>query len=181
MMANIRLFYALPLPESFRQEIQERFITAKHLPVKWTPPENLHITVAFIGSVDRKDLPGIISRGRDAIQNIPAFSLPYTGTQIIRNKGKPVMIWSTYAANLPFLNLYRELHRVLNLRPHPAPAPHTTLTRIKKPVELPPGLTDGLSISLREIPVRSIVLYESLLRAEGPEYRTLITLPLVAS
>ncbi|HUO86433.1 MAG TPA: RNA 2',3'-cyclic phosphodiesterase [Thermoanaerobaculia bacterium] len=50
----MRLFVALPLPAAVREEVGRR-ITAerRRLPAaRWTPPENLHLTLVFLGPVD---------------------------------------------------------------------------------------------------------------------------------
>ena len=46
-----RLFVAVELPESVSQHLSER---QTDLPgVRWTAPENLHLTIRFIGEVPR--------------------------------------------------------------------------------------------------------------------------------
>lgn len=52
---TVRAFFGLPVPEAQREELG-RFISvcAKIAPdFRWTPTENLHVTIRFLGSVDR--------------------------------------------------------------------------------------------------------------------------------
>ena len=61
---NVRAFFGLPIPESHRYEVG-RFITgcAAAAPTfRWTPVSNLHLTVRFIGSVERETVDLIADR-----------------------------------------------------------------------------------------------------------------------
>jgi len=61
---NVRAFFGLPIPESHRDALG-RFITgcAAAAPTfRWTPVSNLHLTVRFIGSVERETVDRIADR-----------------------------------------------------------------------------------------------------------------------
>jgi 2'-5' RNA ligase len=61
---SIRAFFGLPIPEPQRDELG-RFITecAALAPTfRWTPISNLHLTIRFVGSVDRQVVEGIADR-----------------------------------------------------------------------------------------------------------------------
>jgi 2'-5' RNA ligase len=60
----VRAFFGLPVPDAQREALA-RFITesaAAAPSFRWTPAANLHLTVRFIGSVDRSLVEGIASR-----------------------------------------------------------------------------------------------------------------------
>jgi len=61
---KVRAFYGLPLPETQRQELGRYLETcAKVAPeFRWSVVDNLHITVRFMGNVDRVVAEGIASR-----------------------------------------------------------------------------------------------------------------------
>ncbi len=72
---RVRAFFGLPVPEPHREELG-RFIpeSAKLAPgFRWTPAENLHLTVRFVGSVDR----ALIETVADALseKTLHAFQL----------------------------------------------------------------------------------------------------------
>ena len=55
---RVRAFFGLPVPELQREELG-RFIAecAQAAPgFRWTPAENLHLTVRFVGNVDRAEV-----------------------------------------------------------------------------------------------------------------------------
>jgi len=61
---NVRAFFGLPVPESHRRELAD-FITACAAAApsfRWTPVSNLHLTVRFIGSIDRAAVDQIADR-----------------------------------------------------------------------------------------------------------------------
>ncbi len=51
---KVRAFFGLPLPEAHRAGLAGYIAEcAKHAPeLRWTPPENLHLTVRFLGHLD---------------------------------------------------------------------------------------------------------------------------------
>lgn len=73
--ARVRAFFGLPVPESQRAELAE-FVAASAkaaLEFRWTPAANLHLTVRFIGHVERELVEGIADRL--ALISLPAFDL----------------------------------------------------------------------------------------------------------
>jgi RNA 2',3'-cyclic 3'-phosphodiesterase len=58
---TVRAFFGLPVPEPQREELG-RFIAECALVApdfRWTPPANLHLTVHFVGNVDRSVVEGV--------------------------------------------------------------------------------------------------------------------------
>jgi 2'-5' RNA ligase len=50
----MRVFVALPLPDDFRESLLEKTapLRLEHPEFRWTPEENLHVTLAFLGELD---------------------------------------------------------------------------------------------------------------------------------
>ena len=71
----MRAFFGLPLPEAQRADLAV-FLTACAVAApqfRWTPAANLHLTVRFIGNVDRAVVEAISDRLAD--RTLPAFDL----------------------------------------------------------------------------------------------------------
>ena len=72
---RVRAFFGLPLPEAQRAVLgaflAESAVVAPRF--RWTPADNLHLTVRFIGSVDRGLVEGIADRLADL--GLSAFDL----------------------------------------------------------------------------------------------------------
>jgi 2'-5' RNA ligase len=60
----VRAFFGLPVPEAHRERLEPYLATctATAPEFRWTPAENLHLTVRFIGSVDRSAVERVADR-----------------------------------------------------------------------------------------------------------------------
>jgi 2'-5' RNA ligase len=58
---RLRAFFGLPLPEPQRQELGRFIATCASLApaFRWTPAENLHLTIRFVGSVERSAVEAV--------------------------------------------------------------------------------------------------------------------------
>ena len=73
--ASVRAFFGLPVPEPQRASLTEYLAAcAERAPdFRWTPGANLHLTVRFIGQVERVLVEGIADRL--VARSLPAFDL----------------------------------------------------------------------------------------------------------
>jgi 2'-5' RNA ligase len=126
----LRLFVALALPEAVTAALER--LTFDGMPgARWVEPENMHITLRFIGEVDEHDAEEIhheLSRVR-----APPFSLSLAGVDTFGQGRKTRALWVGVDKSEP-LNLLRgrvESAVVRAGRP-PEPrkfVPHVTLAR----------------------------------------------------
>ncbi len=75
LSGRIRAFFGLPLPEEHREALG-RYITqceAKAPDFRWVPAANLHLTIRFIGSIERQVVGAIADRL--ATSQLAAFDL----------------------------------------------------------------------------------------------------------
>ena len=76
---RLRAFFGLPVPEPQREELGRFISTCVSLApaFRWTPAENLHLTVRFVGSVERSVMEPVA----DALADRPpaAFDLELSG------------------------------------------------------------------------------------------------------
>lgn len=170
-----RLFIAINLKKEVREELlsfQEKY---QDLPARWTKPDNLHITAAFIGDVEEKSIPEIhkIIKGIKVKPfEIILKEISYGPPGII----PPRMIWAV-GESQHFINLSNELGEKLKLSNKEA-IPHITLARIKEwewrkiEPEERPEVKDFINL---KIAVESIRLEKSVLKRTGPEYTVLET------
>ncbi|SIT10032.1 RNA 2',3'-cyclic phosphodiesterase [Neptunomonas antarctica] len=64
----MRLFIAIDIPDTVQQQISRLYCNFHG--ISWTPPERLHITLAFLGRVQKKKLPDL-NRQLDKITFTP--------------------------------------------------------------------------------------------------------------
>ena len=70
---RIRAFFGLPLPEENRERLEPylRECAEAAPEFRWSDPRNLHVTLRFVGSVDRDVVEGIAAR----VAGGPAFDI----------------------------------------------------------------------------------------------------------
>jgi 2'-5' RNA ligase len=89
----VRAFFGLPVPEAQRQEL-ERFLESCALVApqfRWSAPANLHLTVRFIGSVERAVVEGIADRLDKS--SAPAFEVALGDLGTFRRGRMVRVIW----------------------------------------------------------------------------------------
>lgn len=79
---TVRLFFGLPLPETHRQAFDSflRDCTVRAPEFRWTPAQNLHLTIRFLGHVEGSLADGIAGRLAEAGLNAFDLKLGEMGT-----------------------------------------------------------------------------------------------------
>jgi RNA 2',3'-cyclic 3'-phosphodiesterase len=176
-----RLFLAVPLHESaalmtLLEGLQRRL---GHERISWVNPVNMHLTLKFLGETSPARVPEIIAAMEKCLSEHTSFVLDFDRTGIFGSRYDPRVLW--LGCSQPPDALTRLAQDVLDafdgigfLRDRQNFVPHLTLGRIK-------GLKDKRLFQevVQKIPqqrylfeeVRRVVLYESILRKEGPLYK----------
>ena len=142
--------------------------------LKWVPPENIHITLHFLGDVQDEMVTVYSEVLSHPLLDRPSFKLSYDGFDKFPPLGR---------ARVLFLNIiegrdecsavYRDLgdllHPFLNLDKRPY-KPHLTLSRIKKQSSTVLDLS-GLGEPEGAFRVDRVSLFESVRKPHGAEYR----------
>ena len=120
----MRLFVAIPFDDAFRAALvrMQREMRRQHVPGRYTPPENLHLTLAFIGEYPDPDA------ALDALPEFAPFELRLSGFGCFGD------LWWAGVADCPALGDYaRRLRRALAEAGIPFDrkrfSPHITLAR----------------------------------------------------
>lgn len=169
----IRLFAALDLPEDVRDRLA---MIAGGVPgARWTPPENMHLTLRFVGDVDETvfaDVAAALSR-----VEAPAFDLAIEGVGNFARGRMPTMLWAGVAKS-PALDLLQgRVDQAVTGAGLPPDArrfsPHVTLARLKGS---PRGrvqqfIADHALFRLPPFRVESFTLFSSFRGHAGAIYR----------
>ncbi len=178
-----RIFIAINLPESLKNELLSYRETWPSLPVRWTKSENLHITLVFLGNVSDQELEELKMKTREVAKKHRPFQLSFTKIVYGPTKKNPKMIWAIGEESKELFMLQRDLSKsslrdsVPKLGTESLESPnftvHITLARIKAfefsriNGEERPQINEEISL---KIPVNSIEIMESKLKRTGPEY-----------
>lgn len=171
-----RLFIAINLPWGMRQELATVAKFAHHPLIRWVPPENLHITLHFIGKAHLDEIDSIKNKISIIASESASFIMTIDTIKVIKKNRSPAMIWAAMEENKAFTGLVLQLQDDLAGDNSKKPNPHITLARIKQGRELDiPVLPEITKIPLD---VRNIELMESVTHQSGPVYKVVETFSL---
>jgi len=174
-----RVFIAINLPGETKQgllAIQKKFPT---LPCHWVGPENLHLTLAFLGNLNEEEILKVIEAVREAVNQRQGFTFSLDKVCYGPDrKMPPRLVWIEGEKSRELAELKRNLDGLLaekiNYKLDKRDfLPHITLSRIKifnwKRLEPEQRPEIDLKVSF-EIAVNSIEVMESQLKRTGAEY-----------
>lgn len=127
-----RLFVAITLPDTVRQFLIERQTELSDM--RWTSPDNLHLTLRFIGEVPQAKVPAIKAGLRTVSGNV--FALQVKGLGYFDRRPQAV-VWAGVEESAPLLGLKKQVDDALALHagltvPDGRFSPHITLGRTKR-------------------------------------------------
>jgi 2'-5' RNA ligase len=182
-----RIFFAVDISDAAKAVASERISAFKNefpdVRVSWAKPENLHITLKFIGDANDEQIESISSRLAKAFHQISPFTVGLSSSSAFGKRVLSIAI-EDETDSLQAINetLESTCERVGFPREKRSFKPHLTLARIRDER----GTHELISrhgktqIEPVEWEIRQIVLYESELRPTGSIYSKLKTFPLDA-
>lgn len=142
--------------------------------VRWVAPENMHLTLRFLGDTPEDKLP-VIAAELDAItQQFQPFELHLDQLGCFPNRKRPRVIWAGLSGELKTLNaLQSRIEKAVQSlgwegenRPFQA---HLTIGRVKDSSQAA-RLSWQQPLEKQVVPVSAVNLIESQLRPSGPVY-----------
>src|SRR5712671_573369 len=96
----MRLFIALEIPSAVRENLAELLKSLRSMSpqTRWVRPENLHVTLKFIGEVPETRLVGI----REALAGVrsnQSVALDFRGLGFFPNEKHPRVFWAGIEAS----------------------------------------------------------------------------------
>lgn len=94
-MSIIRAFIAISLPPRIRElvvEVQERFHECGKT-LSWIKPENVHLTVRFLGNISEEKVPAIGEAIKKGIADTHPFRMEIDEIGVFPNLKYPRVIW----------------------------------------------------------------------------------------
>jgi 2'-5' RNA ligase len=148
--------------------------------VRWVPAENLHVTLRFLGQVERARLPELTAAARAAAAPLAPFELALGSARAFPSPRQPRVVALELEPEAPLAALAAALEGAavaLGFAPEARRfRAHLTLGR-SRGARFALDLADASPEPARWR-VREAVLFESELRPEGARHRALERLPL---
>lgn len=174
----MRIFIAVPLSESVKKQLQKLQVPADY--VRWQSPEQMHITLKFLGELSDDEVSGL----KQALTGISmtSFNLKVQQIGMFTRNDIPQVIWVGVAPDEQITQLYKAVEaRCASLgfetdkRPF---LPHITLGRVKRNIQRKQvknllDNTEPVSFS-----VDSFGIYKSELHPDGAIHTLLKKFPL---
>ncbi len=153
--------------------------------VKPTAPENLHLTLRFLGDIEQAQVNSVIDAMNTAVYGVGVFDFKLENVGAFPRTLRPTVLWVGAADQGQLGTIVEQLNNALadmGLGPENRPwHPHVTIARIKShpPTKLLQFITDHKNDHLGSIRVSSIELLRSDLQPNGPAYAPLACVPLI--
>ena len=179
-MSTLRAFIAVELPgpvkDALGEVIRELAGRVPRGAVRWVRPEQMHLTLRFLGDTAIDQLPAIHSVMDDIVRGNPPFALRLATVGCFPNPRRPRVIWIGLAGDDARLHTLKAAldERLAPLGWPPEGKPfraHLTLGRVKDEREVQ-GVEWAADVPSLDMPVTAIHLIESQLRPSGPIYTT---------
>ncbi len=165
---DARLFTAVELPAAVKALLLSLHTDIAGL--RWTSPENLHLTLRFIGETPGETLPEVKMALRSVC--VPGFYSCIKGLGLFE-RSEQTILWAGLKPCPELANLKRHIDAALSTGAHLASdkgrfSPHITLGRLRGPApEALHRLVQTHRDVTAEIPIVAFTLFSSLLAPGG--------------
>lgn len=180
----MRTFIAFALPPAIEQHarfLQER-LRAAGLKLRWVAPQNIHLTLRFLGEINPSSIEPIGAAIQAAVRPAVPIDLVVQGLGVFPNIRRPTVLWTGLGGQLDAL---QQLHVGLSdeleplgfakeQRPFRA---HLTLARIKDRIDsrkLSEALKEAGNFEPVPFNAAELILFQSVLRPQGAQYTPLV-------
>jgi RNA 2',3'-cyclic 3'-phosphodiesterase len=164
-------------------------LSAQARGVAWVAPENLHLTLKFLGGVEPARLERVSAALQTAAMDASPFEMALRGLGAFPSPTRPRVIWAgVHGGNDALATLAARVDAALSGLDFPredrAFSAHVTLGRVREPTRDPAltaALAAGATRDFGRFPVAQMALMRSDLSPRGARYTALATWALARS
>jgi 2'-5' RNA ligase len=186
-MNSLRVFFALLLPQSVQPLLATGLASLKNAfpehSLKWIQPENLHITLQFLGNIPQEQVPELIQKIQVVLQSTPALQLQLGSLEWFPTLDHPKILSLSVEPQELLRNLATTLRQTLlalNLNPETRPfRGHITLGRIARQPVPYERLDQNAMPYIPEMLIDTIYLIESRRNSCNSSYHSLAEFKLI--
>lgn len=149
----------------------------KEIAMRWTQPENYHVTLSFLGERPAGDIPRIFRALEEAVQISNPFALKMEDVSAFPSEtnGRVIYVGVQSKRSLHQLKSTIDLKLVEHGLIKPSEieteySPHLTIGRLRNSQHVKDFLSPVKRKSFGKIEVNQVVLYESFLQGYFPKY-----------
>ncbi len=153
--------------------------------IKWVDSNTLHLTLFFLGDTPANKIKTMSQNITQALFQTNSFPLTIKGFGSFGKPNQPKVLWVGVESSRELLELKEKINGALIplgfLEEHKEFNPHITLGRVKeiKPTEeIKKFIQQKKEVMYQTVNINEVVLYQSILRSDGPIYKPLNTFKL---
>jgi len=188
----LRAFIAADLTPAVREAVAEVSTRLREkfagLPLRWVAPENMHLTLKFLGDVSVRNLRLLEEMLASEVMKHCAFEFGVGTLGAFPSERHPRVLWVGVSGPETLFHLHEGIESAMARLGYPREQrpyqPHLTLARVAR--NAPAEVIRQVSQMLRQetvgylgsVRVEAVHLYRSDLLPTGPRYTRLFTVPL---
>ncbi len=189
-MGLVRAFIAIEVPPAIRQAIHQKTSSLRAelgALVRWTSPENIHLTMKFLGDISAEHADLLHQTLRAQAHTVPEFTIHVGGLGAFPKLKRARVLWIGVKAPAELEALSRRIESAcarLGSEPDKRGfSPHLTIGRIRQDASLLDEQRIGRALAATKIDslgtarVDSLHLFKSDLKPEGAVYTKLFSAP----
>ena len=180
----IRSFLAFELPPEIKEQVRRvsEELKKTKLDVRWIKPDNIHLTIVFLGDVREGDISAIGREVEKVCSGFHPFDFSLKGLGLFPDRRRPRILWLGYAGDIERVSSMKDVlyERLLpfDIKEEKRQfKPHLTLGRFRGPGRGDEKLDEILKrhegFSSQTFQSRELVLFKSDLKPSGPVYTKL--------
>ena len=190
----LRAFIAADLTPAVRQAVAQVSQRLQHLleglPLRWVAPENMHLTLKFLGDVSARNLRLLEEMLAGEVAQHTAFEFGVGTLGAFPSDRHPRVVWVGVSGPEALQRLHQGIENAMARLGYPREQrpyqPHLTLARVARnaPAEVIRRVSQVVRTErvgyLGSVHVDAVHLYRSDLSPRGPRYTRLFTAPLAS-
>jgi 2'-5' RNA ligase len=140
----IRAFIAVEIDSLAKQKISDLVSCLKKTgsDAKWITEDQMHLTLKFLGNIDKSEIQKISDALSDIADNFNSFKINFSEIGAFPNMNRPAVIWLGIDKGAGILKMLNEkietaLEKIGLRRENREFKPHLTLARIRSPKNMP--------------------------------------------
>ena len=128
----MRAFVAIPIPDAVKEEIRlfyRKFGVVRG--VKMVIPENLHITLDFLGDITQREVDTFSANLETLAKDTEPFKISIKGVGAFPSRKDPKILWIGMENNQPLKKLAAKVKIAVDSMDDKKFSPHLTVGRVK--------------------------------------------------
>ena len=184
MKQTLRTFVAVEITSAVRSAAEGLIdrLRAVGADVKWVEPQNLHLTLKFLGDVRTSDTAQVCKAVAEGAAEVEPFAIEVRGAGAFPHARRPRTLWvGVGEGETEMVDLHQHVETALAQLGYPKEHrrfhPHLTIGRVRRGgpavAELGAALDRQRDFAAGRVAVSRLAIFSSRLQRDGPVYEAL--------